>query len=117
MIFTPGECNIICSDLSKSRKFYEDILGFEFVENDSGAVRLSLGNRFFLLLPIASEKRPSAKYCSLPEISLDLQVKDAKAAFEYLQNKDVEIVQELDEEESWFVIADPDGNHWEIVQE
>lgn len=117
MQFTPGESNIICSDLARSRKFYEEILGFKFVEEDSGAVRLSLGKSYYLLLPVATEKKAPSPYCAKPEISLDLQVKDAKAAYEYLQSKGVEIVQELDEEKSWFVIADPDGNHLEIVKE
>jgi len=117
MKFSPGECNIICSNLAKSRTFYEDLLGFTFVEEDSGAIRLSLGSRFFLLLPVASKKKSESPYCTQPEISFDLKVQDVKAGYEYLKNKGVVIVQELDNEESWFVIADPDDNHLEIIQD
>lgn len=116
MIFKPGECNIICSDLSTSRKFYEEVLGFKFVEEDSGAVRLSFGNRFFLLLPVASKQRVDLPYCTQPEISFDLKVQDIHAAYEFLKNNNINIVQEI-EDGSWFVIADPDGNHLEIVKE
>ncbi|MCA9838631.1 MAG: hypothetical protein KC422_17060 [Trueperaceae bacterium] len=49
MNFEPGEINIICTHLTASRHFYEEILGFEFIEEEQGAVRLSCKQQNFLL--------------------------------------------------------------------
>lgn len=84
MKFTPGEINIICTNLEQSRHFYCEILGFEKVSEEDGAVHLQCHGRQYLLLPVAQQPSSSATYCSKAEFSMDLMVADIKAAANYL---------------------------------
>ena len=115
MIFNPGETNIICTDVEKSLAFYRDILGFTFVEEDQGAVRLSLFGKHYLLLPFANHPRPTWEYGSTPQISFDLLVDDLEQAFNYLSQHDVAFAQEWSAGDPNFMIFDPDQLVIEIV--
>ncbi|MFT7587120.1 MAG: catechol 2,3-dioxygenase-like lactoylglutathione lyase family enzyme [Cellvibrionaceae bacterium] len=116
MVFKSGETNIICTNLEKSLVFYQDILGFIFVEEEQGAVRLVLSGRYYLLLPFASQTRPTWEYCSAPDISFDLLVDDLEQAFHYLKAHRVKFAQKWSANESNFLIYDPDRLIIEIVE-
>ena len=112
-MFRVGETNIICTNLERSRMFYETVLGFKFIEEDQGAVRLKCDNQYFLLLPFATQKRKEADYCSTAEVSFDLKTDNLQEAYAYLVSKDVNVVDVPDEIS--FHICDPDGLYIEIV--
>ncbi len=115
MQFKAGETNIICTDIKQSLHFYRDVLNFAFVEEEAGAYRLVNDGSYFLLLPFASEGRPSASYCSRAEISFDLLADDLGASFRYLQGHGVRFESEYQEGKPGFFIKDPDGLIIEIV--
>ena len=115
MMFKAGETNIICTNLAESRNFYETILGFTFIEEDQGAIRLKCGHQYFLLLPFAKEKQPPADYCDYAEVSFDLSTENLQDAYTYLVEKDVVIAEDSAEDGMNIVICDPDGLHIEIV--
>lgn len=115
MKFESGELNIICTDLEASLYFYKDILGFEFVKDDEGAVRLKNGDSAYLLLPFAQGRQPASPYCSLAMLSFDLLVPDLGSAFEYLKQKQVKFETEWQEGKPSFVIKDPDGLFIEVI--
>ncbi len=116
MKFYNGETNIVCSNLENSLKFYKDILGFEFIEEDGEAVRLKLCNQYYLLLPVAQQRIERNKYCEFPEVSLDLMVDNILEAEKYFKNLNVEFVKTLKDGEKWFIISDPDGLVLEVIQ-
>mgnify|MGYP001210126244 CR=1 FL=1 len=113
--FRAGEINIVCTDLPRSLRFYRDILGFEEVGEDEGAVRISCGTVHFLLLPVASERAVGTSYCQRAEISFDLRTDDLKAAAIHLQTREVVFEEPWVEGNDFFVIEDPDGLRIEIV--
>jgi catechol 2,3-dioxygenase-like lactoylglutathione lyase family enzyme len=115
--FKPGEINIICSSLEQSRRFYCDVLGFEPVSEEGGAVHLQCGGRLYLLLPVAARPAGSPPYCAQPEFSMDLMVADIEAAAAYLRDHQVTFVRAWHPGAVSFIIRDPDGLVWEIIQQ
>lgn len=116
MEYTFGEINIICSDLQKSLHFYRDILGFAPQQDDEGFYHLHLGSNQFLLLPIASESQMVAPYGTVAQFSMDLLVDDLKGAYAYFQEHGVSFARHWEVGRNMFVIRDPDGLHWEVIQ-
>ncbi len=115
MKFRSGEINIVCTDLKKSLEFYQNMLGFDFIEEDSGAVRLKNDSTCFLLLPFAKETRPKATYCHNSDFSFDLLVSDLSEAYKFFKEHGVSFDKEWKEGEQNFVIIDPDNLFIEIV--
>jgi len=111
-----GEINVICTNLEQSLIFYRDVLGFNVMGEEEGAVHLSCGNHAFLLLPIAKTRRELKPYETVTEFSFDLLVNDLKSASDYLKSKNVSFDKMYKEGESYAVIRDPDGLAIEIVQ-
>ena len=116
MKFYDGETNIICSNLENSLGFYRDILGFELIEKDSEALRLKCGNSYYLLLPLAKQKKERSPYCSIAEFSIDLKVDDLKQAIQYLKENQVEFENDPAADDLFIVIRDPDGMVIEVIQ-
>lgn len=116
MQFEPGEINIICTDLDASLTFYRDILGFISTTDDDGFYHLLCGDRQYLLLPIASAAMPFGEYTTSSQFSMDLVVADLKATYDYLKHHNVHIAMDYQEGKRNFVICDPDGLHWEIIE-
>lgn len=116
MEFEAGEINILCSDIEKSLSFYKDVLGFEIIEHEDGAVRLKCIDKIFLLLPFAKKYERKAKYGSIPEISFDLYVNDISLTVDYLKSHKIKILKPLTQKENWIVISDPDGLAIEVIQ-
>lgn len=116
MQFTPGEINIICTDLQRSLRFYCDLLGFTAQTDEDGFYHLHCGNHQYLLLPVAKPADSTPPYGSVPQFSLDLLVDDLEAAYRLCQQQDVVFAKEWTEGAVMFVIRDPDGLPWEIIQ-
>ncbi|KAA3599380.1 MAG: VOC family protein [Calditrichaeota bacterium] len=115
MNFKLGEFNIVCKDLEKSLHFYQEILGFEFVEKDSGAMRLKFGGNYFLLLPFAKNENIKTPYCENPTFSFDILVDEISEAKKYFLSKGVTIEDEETEISESFWIRDPDNLVIEVV--
>ena len=116
MQFTPGEINIICTNLEQSQHFYCDVLGFEITSIEDGAVHLHCQGRQYLLLPVAKVSAADSPYCYQSEFSMDLMVKNIEAAARYLREKRVTFEREWRAGDVSFIIRDPDGLVWEIIQ-
>jgi len=114
--FQPGETNIICTNLKASLTFYRDILGFSPTLDDDGFYHLQASGQQFLLLPNATEKFPDAKYESIAHMSMDLYVKNLEKAYHYFKDHNVPFAQKWQSGAVMFVIRDPDGLHWEILE-
>ena len=114
--FSPGETNIICTDIDDSLRFYRDVLGFQVVEMEGAAVRLSCKGRHFLLLPIAQMSAPAASYGHMATFSFDLLVDDLAAAVAYLRGHNVTMVTSFEPGSRFVTILDPDGMPIEIIQ-
>lgn len=117
--FRLGEINIICTDFERSLKFYRDILGFEMLAEDQQLgtyVHLRCGRYQFLLFACAKATAPRAAYATQSSFSVDLVTGDLKAEAARLKEAGVEMAQEWKPGAGMFVIRDPDGLAWEIIQ-
>jgi catechol 2,3-dioxygenase-like lactoylglutathione lyase family enzyme len=109
MKITIGENNIRCSDLEKSRNFYEKILGFEFVENESGCVRLKLGDKYLLLMPIESGETPKVTFDFMTD-SVDLLKEKLNSAGFSTEDRKYQ-------DYNFFTVKDPDGLEFEVIEQ
>lgn len=118
-MFTLSETNIVTTDLSQAREFYVNVLGFEEIEEDSGALRLRKNGAYFLLLPVARESNPAnsgVAYSVRAQISFDLSTTDLAKAHAYLREQNCRVEPDVLSEDTQFVVAfDHDGNAIEIV--
>lgn len=112
---TIGEINIVCSSIEASLAFYRDVLGFKQLSEDQGCWHMSFNGVPFLLLPFAQPNNERPVYMSVPAISIDLVVADLGVARSFLSSKNVEIIDDS-QDEGCFFIRDPDGLVLEIVQ-
>jgi catechol 2,3-dioxygenase-like lactoylglutathione lyase family enzyme len=116
--FTPGETNIICTDLERSLRFYRDVLGFDVDEREGpSAIHMHCADRAFLLLAVANTPKVNVAYCEAPAISFDLLVGDIEVAVNYLHDHGVQFETPWRKEDSHVFIKDPDGLVIEIIQE
>jgi catechol 2,3-dioxygenase len=113
---TIGEINIICTDLDRSVRFYQDVLGFEVLEQENRACHMRCGQTRFLLLAIAQSKPPRPPYGQTPEFSIDLMVGDLAGVVVYFKAHRVEFVAEWVANEKRAFIRDPDGLVFEVIQ-
>lgn len=116
MNFIPGEINIICTDIDASLYFYRDILGFDWHTDEDGFYHFDVSGFQFLLLPIAKKQIEPSPYGDVPQMSMDVYVDDLAAAYKYFKQNKVEFAQEWEEGSPMFVIRDPDGLPWEVVE-
>jgi catechol 2,3-dioxygenase-like lactoylglutathione lyase family enzyme len=116
MKFQPGEINIICTDVQASLHFYRDVLGFIPTTDEEGFYHLLFGGNQYLLLPIAQPAASIDPYGAVPQFSMDLMVDDLRAAYAYFTQHGVAFAKEWKEGARMFVIRDPDGLHWEVIQ-
>jgi len=96
--------------------FYRDLLGFEVVSEEGGAIHLKCGGALFLLLPFARTILDRKPYCEEPAVTFDLHVEDLNAAFDYFKENSVEFEKEPESDGDYFFIRDPDGLVIEIVK-
>ena len=116
MQFKPGEINIICSDLQQSLHFYRDLLGFSVEVDDQGFYHLRCEQHQYLLLPVAQPVAAIPPYGSAPQFSLDLLVDNLEVTYRLCQQNDISFAKEWTQGAVMFIIRDPDGLPWEIIQ-
>ena len=103
-----GEFNIKCHDVNKARDFYENVLGFEFVEIEAGHIRLKFSGHYFLLMPI--EKSESAS------IGFDLKVSNLETMKQKLEQYNVQYEKGDYEDFNFLKISDPHGIPLEVIR-
>jgi len=115
-MFSPGEINILCTDIRRSLHFYVDVLGFDVVEEEDGCYHLRCGGMLFLLLPIARQPLERQPYGAVPAFSADLLTPDLEAAYRHFASHQVVFERPWEPGARSFIIRDPDGLVWEIIQ-
>jgi catechol 2,3-dioxygenase-like lactoylglutathione lyase family enzyme len=107
LTFRPKALTIACTDLNRSRRFYEDVLGASPDPRDGyGCPWYRLGAWSISLMPNAAERSPS----SFPDQAMTilwLEVDDLAAAERHFARNQVEVVQPSDGQ--FMMIADPDS--------
>ena len=112
--FRPKALTIVCTDLDRSRHFYQVVLGASPDLRDGfGCPWYRLGAWSITLMPNAAERSPS----SFPDHAMTilwLEVDDLPAAEQHFARHQVEVVQPSDGQ--FMMIADPDGLMIEVWQ-
>ena len=106
------------TDFDRARTFYRDVLGLEeeFAVEQYGWAQYKAGGIPLCLYVVGKgggEGKPGG------ETNFHLAVDDAKSAFATLQKRGAQLPCELvssDDGGSFFMVADPDGNSFKIVQ-
>jgi catechol 2,3-dioxygenase-like lactoylglutathione lyase family enzyme len=111
-----GVLAVYATDLDRSRKFYEEVLGFEFSGDMSPGVLLKAGD---LSLYLEAGRTPStAPGLERSTLSACLATSSVRAAWDRLQAAGVRVVEEYilhGESFAMFRVADPDGNVLEFA--
>lgn len=117
---------LIVRDLARSRTFYEDVMGFHFLNGDDTSAFYKLGDDVLVLNnyagaemmmnPDVIDREPRSVVRAIHSTGVD----DVDAAHRELTGKGVEFVREP-EDRPWGMriafLRDPDGHIWEIHQE
>ncbi len=112
--FRPKALTIACTDLARSRRFHEEVLGASLDPRDgSGCPWYWLGSWSITLMPNAAERSPAGFPTHAMPI-LWLEVDDLDAAARRFARYDVDVVTSSDG--LFMLIADPDGLVIEVVQ-
>lgn len=107
---------IACTDLRKSLRFYEEVLGAAIVPTEEGTFPwFQLGSLVLTLMPNAVERCP-AMMPTHAMAMLWLEVDDLHAAYDWCVKSGVEIIQPPHPEALFMLIADPDGIVIEVWQ-
>jgi catechol 2,3-dioxygenase-like lactoylglutathione lyase family enzyme len=114
LTFRSKALTVACTDLDRSRRFYEGVLGASPDPRDGyGCPWYRLGDWSITLMPNAAERSPS----SFPDHAMTvlwLEVDDLEAAGRLFARDQVEVVQPSDGQ--FMMIADPDGLMIEVWQ-
>jgi hypothetical protein len=112
--FRPKALTIVCTDLNRSRRCYEDVLRASPDPRDGyGCPWYQLGAWSINLMPNASERNPSS-FPGQAMTILWLEIDDLAAAERHFARNQVEVVQPSDGQ--FMMIADPDGLIIEVWQ-
>ena len=107
------------SDLDRSRKFYEELLGMKVVEQSPRMVFLRTGDNYFILakgdVPLKYDSTKSTPVHHAFKVTKE----DFEPSIEYLRQNGVEVFNIEDRNEGVFwgpqaYFLDPDGNKLEI---
>jgi catechol 2,3-dioxygenase-like lactoylglutathione lyase family enzyme len=106
---------IACTDLRRSARFYEEVLGAAVVptEDGIGCPWYRLGSLVLTLMPNAAERSPATFPAHAMPI-LWLEADDLEAAARRFARHDVEVVTPSDGQ--FMQVADPDGLVIEVWQ-
>ena len=111
--------SLAVSDLDRSRKFYEGLLGMKVVEQSPRMVFLKTGDNYFIL---AKGREPlkfdSAQHTPVHH-AFKVKPEDFQTSIQYLEKNGVEVFNIEDRNEGVFwgpqaYFLDPDGNKLEI---
>jgi catechol 2,3-dioxygenase-like lactoylglutathione lyase family enzyme len=111
--------SLAVTDLDRSRKFYEGVLGMKVVEQSPRMVFLQTGEDF-LILAIGNEPLMYDTSKSTPvHHAFKVKPEDFEASIDYLRKNGVEVFHIEDRNEGVFwgpqaYFLDPDGNKLEI---
>lgn len=114
------------ADIERSRAFYEDVLGFTFLDREDSSAFFTIGEQMFVINdddgmvamvnPDVPDDPARAKIRSIHSLRVD----DVDAAYEELRAKGVTFLQPP-QDRPWEVriafFEDPDGHIWEIAQD
>lgn len=107
LAFRPKALTVVCTDLDRSRRFYEDVLGATLDPRDGyGCAWYRFGEWYVTLMPNAAEPSPSSFPAHAMTI-LWLEVDDLEAAEQHFARHQVRVVRPSDGQ--FMMIADPDG--------
>ncbi len=118
-----GHVVLYVTDLKKSVTFYRDILGFNLINEVSGAAVFSSGRTHHEMLLIEVGGSPKDKKFLEPGLyHIGFKIGDGpealKAVFDELKNKEVRIVGSSDHGVTHSLyILDPDGNELELYSD
>lgn len=109
-----GHAEIFVSNPSKSRDFYETVLGFkvETVQHDGSIIWMKHGATTFLLRP--GRQAPETKTYQNAASALVLYTDDLPAAVSGLKARGLEF-KGFDGPETCLTFTDPDGNWFQLV--
>jgi catechol 2,3-dioxygenase-like lactoylglutathione lyase family enzyme len=111
-----GALNIVCTDLSRSLRFYVELLGFTLAEREDWFAQLRCGDREVTLLAVAKEPALPSRYCQRPALSFDLMVDDLASELARLRAAGVALADGPAPNEKRAFIGDPDGLVIELIQ-
>ena len=105
---------IACTDVERSARFYETVLGAAVIATDAGTCRwFRLGSLDITLMPNADERSP-AQFPTHAMPILWLEVDDLAAAANRFASANVEVIEPGDGQ--FMMVADPDGLVIEVWQ-
>jgi catechol-2,3-dioxygenase len=104
---------IVCSDDSRSDRFYREVLGAVLLPRDITCQWYRLGSLTITLMPNAEGRSP-AEFGEHPMTMLYLEVEDLEAARKHFARHEVEVVVPSDGQ--MMMVADPDGLPIEVWQ-
>ena len=108
-----GHIEIFVRDIHRSRKFYEDVLGFEFVvQQGDQFVWLKKGDLEFLLR--FGEKPTHASEYQKTSQAIVFYTEDLPATKYELERKGL-VFKGFDGSENCLTFTDPDGNWFQLV--
>jgi len=104
-----GEGLIKVKDMDESRKFYEDVLGFEFVEQEGDCFRIKLNDHKLLLMPVEADQAPRVGFDFMTDSVAGIKDRLHTAGFKT----------EDQEYGDWkcFTVNDPNGIEFQIIEE
>lgn len=110
---------IVCRDLVKSRRFYEEFLGLEVIHHSHPAMALRLGNNLYIACVCIGEKAPPNTVWSHFGFNVASSEEVDRVYSEALRCKDDYELLQIDEPQKLhgaysFYLQDRDTNWWEI---
>ena len=107
------------TDLERSRKFYEGLLGMKVVEQSARMVFLKTGDNYFILAKGNAPLKYDSPQTTPVHHAFKVKPEDFQPSIDYLRKNGVEVFNVEDRNEGVFwgpqaYFLDPDGNKLEI---
>jgi len=107
------------SDLDRSRKFYEGLLGMKVVEQSARMVFLRTGDNYFILAKGNAPLRCDAPQTTPVHHAFKVKPEEFQSSIDYLRKNGIEVFNIEDRNQGVFwgpqaYFLDPDGNKLEI---
>ena len=107
------------TDLDRSRKFYEGLLGMKVIEQSSRMVFLKTGENYFILAKGQQPLKYDTAQTTPVHHAFKVKLEDFESSIEFLRRSGVDVFNIEDRNEGVFwgpqaYFLDPDGNKLEI---